>query len=60
MTLVSVSFRLPGAETTTNFRVGSFLTMFRTFVSCSALASEEPPNLITFKMRFSFEFYKML
>ena len=48
VTLVSLSFLFPGADTTTNFLLLSANIIRHTFFICSASARELPPNFTTF------------
>ena len=45
---MSLSYRFPGAEGTTNALPSSAWIIFPTLTNCSALARELPPNLTTF------------
>ena len=47
VSLLSVGKRLPEADTTTNLRSGSDLTMSLTLRNCPASATDEPPNFAT-------------
>ena len=52
VTLMSSLSRLPGAETITTLRSTSPITISFTFTSCSADATDEPPNFTTFIFSF--------
>src|SRR5699024_9934251 len=46
-------YLFPGADTTTIFLASSELTMSNTFLICSALETELPPNFDTFIMSYN-------